>query len=518
MNTDTFDPFTLSVIQSALDNAAVEMFAVLRKTAMSPIIYEVLDVGTGVTDAKGRLVSSGAGIPTFVGVLDKAVKVIVERHGDSLKAGDIFIANDPNHGGVTHLNDVVIAKPVFFEEHCVAWTASIAHWGDIGGKVPGSIASDVSEIFAEGLRLPPVRLFSAGKRNAAVFDIIEVNSRLPDFVKGDLWAQVAASNRAELQLLGLFEKYGAITVNAAISEAFNSGRSRALAGLANLPQGEFTIEEEQDNGKLWRATITISAEVFSVDLTDNPKDDGGPYNTSRDGTVIACQMIFKALCDPEPIANFGSFSPLRVVTEEGTVFHAGPTAPQGFYFENRIRLLDMLWQCMAKVCPGRLPAGSFASIFGTVISGTHPDTKRKFAMVEPQMGGWGATDTRDGLDAMFSTNHGNTFNCPVEICEARYGLEVVHKQLGDKPHNERGFTGGAGVSVMYEARAAASLSVGYTRANIPVWSLNDQPPGGTNSMTIQRSSGEHEHHQFASGINLMAGDRVLIETASGGNA
>ena len=125
MNTDTFDPFTLSVIQSALDNAAVEMFAVLRKTAMSPIIYEVLDVGTGVTDAKGRLVSSGAGIPTFVGVLDKAVKVIVERHGDSLKAGDIFIANDPNHGGVTHLNDVVIAKPVFFEEHCVAWTASI---------------------------------------------------------------------------------------------------------------------------------------------------------------------------------------------------------------------------------------------------------------------------------------------------------------------------------------------------------------------------------------------------------
>ena len=273
MNTDTFDPFTLSVIQSALDNAAVEMFAVLRKTAMSPIIYEVLDVGTGVTDAKGRLVSSGAGIPTFVGVLDKAVKVIVERHGDSLKAGDIFIANDPNHGGVTHLNDVVIAKPVFFEDHCVAWTASIAHWGDIGGKVPGSIASDVSEIFAEGLRLPPVRLFSAGKRNAAVFDIIEVNSRLPDFVKGDLWAQVAASNRAELQLLGLFEKYGAITVNAAISEAFNSGRSRALAGLANLPQGEFTIEEEQDNGKLWRATITISACLLYT--SPSPRDQRG---------------------------------------------------------------------------------------------------------------------------------------------------------------------------------------------------------------------------------------------------
>ncbi len=518
MNTRTPDPFTLSVIQSALDNAAEEMFAVLRKTAMSPIIYEVLDVGTGVTDAGGRLVSSGAGIPTFVGVLDKAVKVIVERHGNNLQAGDIFIANDPNHGGVTHLNDVVIAKPVFFNGHCVAWTASIAHWGDIGGKVPGSIASDVTEIFAEGLRLPPVRLFSAGKRNAALYDIIEVNSRLPDFVRGDLWAQVAASNRAEQQILKLFEKYGAATVNEAITAAFDSGRRRALAGLATLPHGEFTIEEEQDNGKLWRAAITISPDTFSVNLTGNPKDDGGPYNTSRDGAVIACQMIFKALCDPEPIANFGSFSPLQVITEEGTVFHAGPSAPQGFYFENRIRLLDMLWQCMASVCPGRLPAGSFASIFGTVISGDHPDTKRKFAMVEPQMGGWGATDERDGIDAMFSTNHGNTFNCPVEICEARYGLEVVHKQLAGKPHNPSGFSGGAGVSVMYEARASASLSVGYTRANIPVWSLNSQPAGGTNSMTILRHNGEQEHYQFASGIVLQAGDRVLIETASGGNA
>jgi N-methylhydantoinase B len=514
----TTDPFTLAVIQSGLDNAAEEMFAVLRKTAMSPIIYEVLDVGTGVTDATGKLVSSGAGIPTFVGVLDKAVKVIVERHGDNLQDGDVFITNDPNHGGVTHLNDVVIAKPVFFEDQCVAWTASIAHWGDIGGKVPGSIASDVTEIFAEGLRLPPVRLFNAGVRNAALFDIIEVNSRLPDFVKGDLWAQIAASNRAEQQIIALFEKYGRSTVINAIASAFESGRARALAGLATLPQGEFAIEEEQDNGKLWRAVITISSDTFKVDLSGNPKDDGGPYNTSRDGAVIACQMIFKALCDPEPYANYGSFSPLEVITEEGTVFHAGPTAPQGYYFENRIRLLDMLWQCMARICPGRLPAGSFASIFGTVIAGIHPDTQRRYTMVEPQMGGWGATEKRDGVDAMFSTNHGNTFNCPIEICEARYGLNVIHKQLAEGPRVTQGFSGGAGVSVMYEARATTSLSIGYTRAKVPVWSLNDRPPGGTNSMTIQRRSGEQEYHQFASGITLEPGDQVLIKTASGGNA
>ncbi len=512
------DPFTLSVIQSGLENAAEEMFTVLRKTAMSPIIYEVLDVGTGITDAKGRLVSSGAGIPTFVGVLDKNVQVILERFGDTIQDGDIFVTNDPNHGGVTHLNDVVITKPVFFEGTCVAFTASIAHWGDIGGKVPGSMATDVTEIFAEGLRLPPVRLFNAGRQNEAVFDIIKTNSRLPDFVTGDLWAQVAASKSAERQIIALFRKFGTATIEHAISDAFETARARAMAGLAILPKGTFRVEEEQDDGNLWRASITISDDTFSVDLTDNPPTDAGPYNTSRDGIVIACQMMFKALCDPERFANFGSFAPLEVITKEGTVFHAGPTAPQGYYFENRIRLLDMLWQCMAKACPGRLPAGSFASIFGTVIAGQHADTGRKYTLVEPQMGGWGATEYRDGLDAMFSPNHGDTFNCPVEICEARYGLTVVHKQLADKTPAPNGQSGGHGVSVLYEARAAASLSVGYKRGKVPVWSLNGQPPGGVNSMVVQRASGASESHQFASGVKLHAGDRVHIKTANGGNA
>lgn len=521
-NNPFHDPFTLSVIQAALDNAAEEMFAVLRKTAMSPIIYEVLDVGTGITDAQGRLVSSGAGIPTFVGVLDKTVQAIIKRYGDTLSDGDIFITNDPNHGAVTHLNDVVIAKPVFFNNQCVAFTASIAHWGDIGGKVPGSMATDATEIFAEGLRLPPIRLFKSGIKNKSVFDIIKTNSRLPEFVNGDLWAQVAASNKAGQQIIALYEKYGIPIIEQAISDAFNTGRTRALAGLTTLPCGTYPIEEEQDDGSLWRAIITVSEEIFKVDLRNNPKQHSAPYNTSRDGSIIACQMIFKALCDSERYANFGSFSPLQVMTEEGTVFHASGAAPQGFYFETRVRLFDMLMQCMANALPGCLPAGSFSSIFGTVITGAHPDTGRRYAMVEPQMGGWGATNDRDGADAMFSTNHGDTFNCPVEICEARYGLNVVHKRLAEAPHSDRnhitGYKGGQGVSVMYETRTAANLSVGYTRAEVPVWSLNKQPSGGKNAMTIKRVSGELETHQFVSGLTLQAGDQVLIETASGGNS
>ncbi|MEX0628575.1 MAG: hydantoinase B/oxoprolinase family protein, partial [Cucumibacter sp.] len=213
------DPVTATVIQAGLVAAADEMFAVLKKTAMSPIIYEVLDVGTGVTDAHGALLSSGAGIPTFVGVLDKAVKRILALHGpQAIRDGDMFIINDPYFGGVTHLSDVVVALPVFHDGLLVAWTASIAHWNDIGGKTPGSMAVDVSEIFQEGLRLPAVRLFDAGTLLQSVVDIITVNSRLPDFVIGDLWAQIAASRRAATRVRGLVETFGAKAYRAALAD------------------------------------------------------------------------------------------------------------------------------------------------------------------------------------------------------------------------------------------------------------------------------------------------------------
>lgn len=512
------DPFSISIVQAGLANVAEEMFSVLRKTAMSPIIYEVLDVGTGLTDDKGRLIGSGAGIPTFVGVLDKAVQTLIKRFGDTIAEGDIFITNDPNFGGVTHLNDVVIAKPVFFNRECVAWTASIAHWGDIGGKVPGSMATDVTEIFAEGLRIPSVRIFNAGIPVRAVFDIIKANSRTPDFVQGDLWAQISACKSAEKQVLNLLEKYGLETFTSAISDAFKIARAYALEGLSKIPNGCYKIEEKQDNNDLWRASITVSDEKFIVDLRGNPKEIDAPYNTSRDGAVISCQMIFKALCDPGRFANYGSFSPLEVITENNTIFHASSNVPQGYYFETRIRLFDMLCQCMAKALPDLLPAGSFSSIFGTVIAGFHPETGRRYIMVEPQMGGWGATQKRNGMDAMFSINHGDTFNCPVEICEARYGLNVIKKSLSERPQQSVRYKGGRGVMILYEVRSDASLSVGYTRGVVPVWSLNNAAEGGKNSMCVIRNNREKENYQFVSGLDLRKGDLISIKTAFGGNS
>lgn len=510
------DPFTLDVIAASLDAAATEMFEVLRKTAMSPIIYEVLDVGTGITDAEGRLVSSGAGIPSFIGVLDKSVKAIIDAQKDSVHDGDIFIVNDPNFGGVSHLNDVVVARPVFFAGVLVAWAASMAHWGDIGGKTPGSMATDTTELVAEGLRLPVVKLFERGVPNQSVFEIIRCNSRLPDAVEGDLWAQLSAADKAREVVENLCSRYGTTALNMAIAEAHRVGEARSRAGLATLPHGRFGIEETQDDGSVWKAAIEIDKNSFTVDLRDAPAQESGPYNTGRDGAVVACQNLFKSLCDPERFTNYGSFKPLTVLTTPGTVFHAGPTAPHAYYFEVRMKLIDMLWHCMAKAMPGKLPQGHFASIFGTVIAGMHPDTQRRYVMVEPQMGGWGATSERPGQHAMFSTNHGDTFNCPVEIAEARYGFDILYKSLNDEQSGQAGKPGGSGVAVAYRLRAPAVLSTGYSHATQPVWSTDKRCEGGLNSLTVERSDGHVDTMVYASGQAIEAGDTVHIRTACGG--
>lgn len=511
------DPFTSGLIQSGLAAAADEMFSLLRKTAMSPIIYEVLDVGTGITDACGNLVGSGAGIPTFVGVLDKAVKRILGIYGgDKVAEGDVFVTNDPYFGGVTHLSDVVIAQPVFFGGDCIAWVASIAHWSDVGGITPGSMSTRANEIFQEGLRLPAVRLFEGGNLIDPVFEIILVNSRMPEFTRGDLWSQIAAGRLAASRVARMAGKYGIDAFHYAIEELFEDGERRARKGMVQIPPGDYEIHEEQDNGDVWHALIRVSAGDFTVDLRNNPAQKAEPYNTSRDGAVISAQMIFKALVDPEVFANAGSFRPLKVLTRHGTIFDASGTSPHGYYFETRIRLADMLWRCLASALPEMLPAGHFGSICGTVIAGQHPDTGRRYTLVEPQMGGWGATSSRDGMNCMYSTNHGETYNCPVEICEARYGLEVGWKKLSSAISGRGMFSGGKGVSVAYRPRSQAMVAVGMSRNKLPAWGSNGGSDGGTNSLSVRRKCGTVEQYAFASELSVEPGDELIIETANGG--
>src|SRR5438105_5210348 len=258
------------------------MFAAFRKTAMSAIIYEVLDMGTGITDAEGNLASSGAGIPAFVGVLDKAVKRIIEvNSGDEICPGDIFATNDPFYGGVTHLNDVVLAMPVFSGGDLVAWTANIAHWNDVGGMVPGSISNEAKELFQEGLRLPAVKLIDEGTPIEPVIAIMKCNSRLPDFREGDMLAAISAARLGSARIVELVEKYGCDTFVNAMSLFMDYGEEVSRRALRELPKGVFSLDEEQDNGLVYSVRVEIADDSFVVDLRENPDQDPGSANLCR---------------------------------------------------------------------------------------------------------------------------------------------------------------------------------------------------------------------------------------------
>ena len=515
----TLDIFTRDIIQNSLQAIADEMFVAMRKAAMSPIIYEVLDMGTGITDANGEIASSGAGIPAFVGVLDKAVKQILLQHAGphEIEDGDVFICNDPHSGAVTHLNDVVLAMPVFAEGRRVAWTANIAHWNDVGGMVPGSMSTQATDIFQEGLRLCSVKLISRGQPIRSVLQILRANTRMPDFMEGDLWAGVAAVRGGALRLRELTAKYGTDLFLLAMQDFMDLGERVSLKALSELPNVSLSLVEAQDDGSLFTVSVQIQDRELTIDLRDNPDQCAGPTNLSRDGAVVAAQMAFKALTAPQGTTNGGTFRPLNVLTRPGSLFDAQPPAAEGFYFENLIRVHDLILRCLAQHFPDRLPAGNFSSVCATVIGGQHPDTGRIFTLVEPEIGGWGAEPGRDGNNAVYCGLHGETYNCPVEVCEARYGLYVERMALNDEPGGHGQFRGGRGICIDYRVRADNSfLTCGYTRSVVPPWGLQQGMDGTPNYVEVLRGDNPPERYAMASSIPLNAGDLVRVRTGAGG--
>ncbi|NRA70904.1 MAG: hydantoinase B/oxoprolinase family protein [Gammaproteobacteria bacterium] len=511
------DPITLEIIQNSLRAISDEMFFTIGKTAMSPIIYEVLDMGTAITDADGELASAGSGIPAFVGALDKTVKAIISKYGiDNINDGDIFASNDPYFGGVTHLNDTAIVKPIFFEQKLIAWTANIAHWNDVGGKSPGSMSVDATEIFQEGIRIPAVRLFIKDQPVEGVFDMILTNSRMPEFLQGDLWAQVSALRVGGQRIIELAKKYGIETYLTAVSEYLDFGEKMARQVISQLPDGNYSIQDLQDDGMILNVTMAVKGSNLAIDLTQAPEQSNSPINLSRDGTLLACQMALMSLIKDKNMANGGCFRVMEVKTTTGTIYDVTSPGAVGIYFETMIRLNDLLWRCLAEQIVEGMPAGSFSSICATIMGGTNPDTGRHFSIIEPEIGGWGAGPNSDGTSAMFCALHGDTFNCPAEVAETRYGVTVGQYALNDEDGGAGEYRGGKGVKIDYVIRHDASfLTCAYTRAKVPPWGLNGGQEGTFNRIEVIRSDGATEVHSMVSELVLNTGDTVRVITANG---
>ena len=461
------DPFTVEIIQNSLHAICEEMFAVMKKTAMSSIIYEVLDFGVGLTNARGELAAQGAGVSVFIGTLDATVKAVVAKFApaDDIRPGDIFITNDWHSGGVTHLNDVDLIMPVFDGRRVVAWTANKAHWGDIGGMVAGGISTEATELFQEGLQFPEVNLFAGGRPIQSVIDMIAANSRTPDYILGDMWAGVASLRAGERRIAEMARKYGVGTVEPAMENVLDAAEAASRRGLSELPNGVYEAEDRTDDGLAIRAHVTITDDEFTVDLRDNPDPVTGPFNCPYLCTVAGARVTFKALTNPLGVSNDGSFRPLKVITRKGSMFDTERPQSNGMYVDPTMYTTELIGKAMAPLAPKRLGAGNLHSVCGTIFASTHPETGRYLVTVEPELGGWGAAPDADGENGQYCVADGETYNCPVEVAEARNGIFIDQHAFHNADGGEGTYRGGNGVVLDYRIRAADAQLTGLLFAH-----------------------------------------------------
>ena len=519
-----FDRFTMDVLREAFAAITDEMFVSLQRTSQSPIIYEVLDFGVGISDAHGELVSQGNGVAGFLGPLGDAVKETIRRR-IPLQPGDVIVANDPYSGGGTHLSDVALVRPVFWERQLIGFAAAKGHWTEIGGKDPGSWTSDSADVYAEGLQLPFVYAFRGGEAVADLRAILAANSRLPEMTLGDLSAQAACLEVAERRLHELCARYGPPAVTGAMAAVLDRSERLALLTLAAIPHGVFTASELTDTDGLGngpfeiKVSVQITGSGVTCDFTGSHGQVPGPINCTWSGLVSGVRTVYKAITDPGEPATDGWFRPLTIICPPGTIFTAQRPAPVAAYFETSDLASDLVWKALAPAFPQTLTAGSYISTCSTSLSLTHPDTGEPALLVEPEIGGWGASAVADGQHGLITAGDGETYVIPVEVAEQRYGIAVerfeLHIAEGAGAGRRRG---GRGLVREYRVLSdGALLTAAWGRHLTPPWGAAGGRDGSVNYVEIIRD-GEPIGSPFGkvSRLSLRRGDLVRLVTGTGG--
>jgi len=518
------DRFTMDVLREGFAAISDEMFVSLQRTSQSPIIYEVLDFGVGISDADGELVSQGNGIAGFLGPLGDAVKETIACRKD-LRPGDVIIANDPYSGGGTHLSDVALVRPVFAEAELIGFAAAKGHWTEVGGKDPGSWTADSQDVYAEGLQLPFVHAYRGGEPVQDIRAILAANSRLPEMVLGDLTAQAACLEVAERRLLEMCRRYGTGTVRTAMRAALDRSERLCRDALARIPHGVFAAEDFTDTDGLGngpfgvRVRVEISDEGVTCDFTGSHAQVPGPINCTWSGLVSGVRTVFKAITDPAEPATDGWFRPLTIICPPGNIFNATRPAPVAAYFEATEMASDLVWHALAPAFPDRLPAGTYVSVCSTSLALTHPDSGEETLLVEPQPGGWGATRDADGQHALVSVGDGETYTIPVDVAEQRYGVRVERFGFDIVPGAGAGRRrGGRGLVREYRICSdQALLTVAWGRHLFPPWGANGGGDGSPNYVEVLRD-GTPVGPRFGkiSRMPLRRDDVVRLVTGTGG--
>lgn len=520
------DPFSIEIVKNAFDSIANEMFWLTIRTSKSPIFYETFDFSTAITNSEGDTVAISIGLPLWIGVMKFIAKNMVlesQKEGTELEPGDIIVCNDPYLTG-THLNDIGMAMPIFQNDKIVAIATAKGHVNDVGGMNPGSWGPEAREILQEGLCIPPVKYYAKGKRNRDVIRIILSNSRIPDYLYGDLEALAASLRLGSRRINDLVEKYGLDTFHGAIDSILEGGARRARARLSELPKGEFYAEDYLDWHPETNEPVKISAKIeitnenFIVDFTGAPAAFPVSLNTTYPATLAAVAVVYMAITDPHTPFNQGLLEPLKIIVPENTIFNAKRPYPVSVYWETMTYAADLLWKALSPHIPDKLSAGHFLSVCAEIIAGIDPRTSEYVVLVEPNPGGWGGAADKDGESCLVSFADGETFANPVEVLEIRYPVVVEKCRLNIEDGTGHGkFRGGFGMIKDYRILSqTASFTTAVNRSVIPPWGVMGGKDGTVNYMVVIRDGKELKRVSRITNFELRKGDILSIRSGGGG--
>lgn len=519
------DPVTLAILSGRLEQIADEMDATLYRAAFNPIIAEAHDASHGLYHATTgeTLVQGKSGLPIFVGAMAFAVKAVIDKaaaDGD-LAPGDVYIFNDPYQGG-THLSDFKLVRPVFRQGALFCWLASVGHWHDVGGNVPGNYNPRATECFQEAVMIPPVKLYAAGTLRRDVVDILMANTRQPRSLYGDLNGQINSLELGERRLGELVDRYGEATITEAFAELKARAARLMRARIAELPDGRISAEDFLDNDGVTdtplkiAVDLTVAGDRLTLDFSRSSPACRGPVNISRATTIAACYVALKHIF-PDVPANAGVLEPIDFVVPRGSILSVEAPKPTCGYTETIMRLIDVLFRAVAEIAPERAYGCAYGTINALSLAGYRANGDR-WVMFSFFGGGHGGHAGGDGL------NHGNapistSTIPPVEVLEAAY--PVLFRQWALRPDSGGPGTHRGGLGAVYEIEMLeeeTDLSLFGERGRFAPPGVLGGGPAATTRFSYEQDDGWHRPAMASKllGVSLRKGRRLRLETPGGG--
>ncbi len=497
MSASTVDPITLEVLRETFSSIVREMRVTLVRTAYSSILYEGEDFSCVLMDGDAQLVamSKGQDHPLHIVPISWSMRSVKEKFGDDIHPGDIFLHNDPYTGG-THLNDVAMIYPLFADGRLFVFPVVRAHWGDVGGMSPGSLNGDATEIFQEGVRIPPIRIVDRGTPNQAALDLIFHNMRGPRERKGDFDAMIGTCRKAAERVEALAARYGAAVVRAAVVELMDRAELRMRRAIGALPDGEYSYEAHLESGRVRleplsiRARVVVAGEAITVDLTGTSPQTAAPTNVGPAMAPTGAFTIIKSFLDPGTDVNSGAFRPLTVITPPGTVVNAHPPAPCGGMVEVKYCVETAVMGALAQALDGRVAGDLKGGGNHCYVGGPDPRTGETFIFYEYPAGGTGGFHGGDGSNTVRTwTESDMTTLQPIEAVEQIYPVLIESTSLRTDSGGAGQWRGGLGLTREVRILVPSSrLSVLAEKAVLPPFGVCGGGSGATNRFWVRRGA------------------------------